>query len=98
METQPPDLAWHQSFEHPAQQIPFQNYLNAVDQAQARRDEVDVQIRQFAAAWSMAPVLAKPSSGAAVVSFHSDPLRRDVMHSRHARWRRAPFVAEHGHL
>ena len=47
----------NQSFEHPAQQIAFQSYLNAVDQAQARRDEVDVQIRQFAAEWSMAPVV-----------------------------------------
>lgn len=47
----------NQSFEHPAQQIAFQSYLNAVDQTQARRDEVDVQIRQFAADWSMAPVV-----------------------------------------
>jgi len=47
----------NQSFAHPAQQIAFQSYLNAVDQAQARRDEVDVQIRHFAADWSMAPVV-----------------------------------------
>jgi len=47
----------NQSFAHPAQQIAFQSYLNAVDQAQARRDEVDVQIRHFTALWSMAPVV-----------------------------------------
>lgn len=46
----------NQSFAHPAQQIAFQSYLNAVDQAQARRDEVDVHIRIFAADWAMAPV------------------------------------------
>jgi transposase len=39
----------NQSFAHPAQQIAFQSYLNAVDQALARRDDVDAQIRQFAA-------------------------------------------------
>lgn len=47
----------NQNFAHPAQQIAFQSYLNAVDQAQARRDEVDVQIRIFAADWAMAPVV-----------------------------------------
>lgn len=47
----------NQSFAHPAQQIAFQSYLNAVDQALARRDEVDAQIRQFAAEWSIAPVV-----------------------------------------
>ena len=47
----------NQSFAHPAQQIAFQSYLNAVDRARARRDEVDKHIRQFAAEWSMAPVV-----------------------------------------
>ena len=51
----------NQTFEHPAQQIAFQNDLNAIDQAEARRDEVDVRIRQFAAEWSMAPVVATPA-------------------------------------
>lgn len=42
--------------------------------------------------------VARPPADAAVVSFHGDPLPRDVMHSPHGRWRRAPFVAEHWHL
>lgn len=41
--------------------------------------------------------IAKPPAGAAVVSFHGDPLPPDVMHGRYGRWRRAPFVAEHWH-
>lgn len=42
--------------------------------------------------------VARPPADASVVSFHGDPLPRDVMQSRHGRWRRAPFVAEHWHL
>lgn len=47
----------NQSFAHPAQQIAFQSYLNAIDQAESRRDEVDAHTRKFAAEWSMAPVV-----------------------------------------
>lgn len=38
---------------------------------------------------------AAPPPGAAIVSFHGDPLPPDVMHGRCGRWRHAPFVAEH---
>ena len=40
---------------------------------------------------------AVPPAGAAVVSFHGDPLPRDVMDTPHGRWRRAPFVKTHWH-
>lgn len=39
--------------------------------------------------------VAVPPPGAAVVSFHGDPLPRDVRDGPSGRWRRAPFVAEH---
>jgi hypothetical protein len=39
--------------------------------------------------------VARPPAGAAVVSFHGDPLPRDVRDGPSGRWRRAPFVAEH---
>lgn len=47
----------NQSFPHPAQQIAFQTYLNAVEQAEARRDGIDEQIRRFVPDWSLAPVV-----------------------------------------
>jgi len=42
--------------------------------------------------------VAKPPPGTAMVSFHGDPLPRDVMDAPHGRWRRAPFVKEHWKL
>lgn len=42
--------------------------------------------------------VARPPADAAVVSFHGDPLPRDVLQSRHGRWRQAPFVGEHWRL
>lgn len=41
--------------------------------------------------------VARPPAGASVVSFHGDPLPRDVIDARCGRWRRAPFVGEHWH-
>ncbi len=38
---------------------------------------------------------ASPPKGAAVVSFHGDPLPPDVMHSPYKNWRHAPFVKTH---
>lgn len=39
--------------------------------------------------------VARPPAGASIVSFHGDPLPRDVRDGPCGRWRRAPFVAEH---
>ena len=47
----------NQSFEHPAQQIAFQNYLNSHEQAEARRLELDQQISELIPQWSLAPVV-----------------------------------------
>ena len=43
------------SFPLPAQQIAFQNYLNALEQAEARLAEVDAQIVELLPQWSLAP-------------------------------------------
>jgi transposase len=47
----------NQSFAHPAQQITFQNYLNAMDQAIERRDLLDQQIADLVREWSLGPVV-----------------------------------------
>jgi transposase len=47
----------NQSFPHPAQQIAFQNYLNAQEQAEARRLELDQQIHELLPHWSLTPVV-----------------------------------------
>ena len=47
----------NQSFPHPAQQVAFQTYLNAVEQAEARRDSIEEQIQMFVPDWSLAPVV-----------------------------------------
>ena len=45
-------------FEHPAQQIVFQDYVHAVADAERRRDALTEQIRELLPTWSMAPVVA----------------------------------------
>lgn len=45
------------------------------------------------AAWGKATL----PPGAAIVSFHGDPLPPDVRDHRFGQWRHAPFVAEHWH-
>ena len=45
-------------FEHPAQQIVLQEYLDAVDTAETRRDRLTREIEELLPAWSMAPVVA----------------------------------------
>lgn len=46
------------SFEHPAQQIVLQEYLDAVDTAETRRDRLTREIEELLPEWSMAPVVA----------------------------------------
>jgi len=43
-------------FEHPAQQIVLQDYIHAVEDAEARRDRLTRQIEEMLPSWSMAPV------------------------------------------
>jgi transposase len=52
-------LEWlrKQAFEHPAQQIAFQGYLRAVEQAEARRRELEEQIAILLPSLSLAPVV-----------------------------------------
>jgi transposase len=45
-------------FEHPAQQIVLQDYIHAVEDAEARRDRLTRQIEEMLPGWSMAPVVA----------------------------------------
>lgn len=47
-----------QLFEHPAQQIAFQGYLNAMEQAEARRHHLEQQIAELLPDWRMAPVVS----------------------------------------
>ncbi len=46
------------AFAHPAQQITLQEYIDAVDATQARRDRLMAEIEALVPAWSMAPVVA----------------------------------------
>ena len=45
-------------FDHPAQQIVLQDYINAVADAEARRDRLTRQIEEVLPGWAMAPVVA----------------------------------------
>ena len=47
----------NQSFEHPAQQITFQSYLNAEEQAEARRDQIDAELKGLLPHWSLIPAV-----------------------------------------
>lgn len=44
-------------FPHSAQQIAFQNYLNAMEQALSRRQDLDDQIRELLPDWTLAPLV-----------------------------------------
>jgi transposase len=46
-----------QLFEHQAQQIAYQGYLNALEQAEARRTQLEEQIAHLLPNWSLAPVV-----------------------------------------
>lgn len=46
-----------QSFAHPARQIAFQGYLNAHEQAEGRRAELDRRIDELLPDWSLAPIV-----------------------------------------
>ncbi|QEL14161.1 IS110 family RNA-guided transposase [Limnoglobus roseus] len=52
-------LVWlaNRRFEHAAQQIAFQGYVNGMEQAAARRSDVEAQIRQLLPEWSLAGVV-----------------------------------------
>jgi len=45
-------------FAHPAQQIVLQDYIHAVQDAEARVDRLTQQIEELLPSWSMAPVVA----------------------------------------
>jgi len=44
-------------FDHPAQQIVLQDYIHAVEDAEARRDRLTRQIEELLPSWSIAPVV-----------------------------------------
>jgi transposase len=54
------DLRWlaGQEFEHPAQQIVFQDAVNAIEDADARLRRLHEQLLAIVPSWSMAPVVA----------------------------------------
>jgi transposase len=45
-------------FDHSAQQIVLQEQIDAIAEAEQRRERLDEQIRELASGWSMAPVVA----------------------------------------
>jgi transposase len=53
-------LRWlaQQRFEHPAQQIVFQDAVNAIEDAAGRLRSLDLQLAAIVPNWSMAPVIA----------------------------------------
>ena len=46
------------AFDHRAQQIVFQEYIHAIDDAEARRDRLSGQIGELLPSWPMAPLVA----------------------------------------
>lgn len=46
-----------QQLEHPAMQITLQGYVNALEQTESRRAELDAQIRELLPSWSLAPIV-----------------------------------------
>jgi hypothetical protein len=44
-------------FPHPAQQIAFQSYLNALEQAESRKADLERQIAEVASQWSLRPLV-----------------------------------------
>jgi transposase len=46
-----------QQFEHPAQQLAFQSYLNAHEQTEGRRTEIEQQITELLPQWELAPLV-----------------------------------------
>ena len=47
-----------QTFNHPAQQIVFQDHVEVINAAQVRLAALEQQLREIAPAWTMAPVVA----------------------------------------
>ncbi|TIR15463.1 MAG: IS110 family transposase [Mesorhizobium sp.] len=47
-----------QKFDHPAQQIVFQDQVDVITDAQARLERLDARLAELAPSWSMAPVVA----------------------------------------
>ncbi|TPI45748.1 IS110 family transposase [Mesorhizobium sp. B2-9-1] len=47
-----------QKFDHPAQQIVFQDQIDVITDAQARLERLDAQLAELVPSWSMAPVVA----------------------------------------
>jgi transposase len=47
-----------QKFDHPAQQIVFQDQLDVITDAQNRLERLDAQLAELVPSWSMAPVVA----------------------------------------
>ena len=47
-----------QKFEHPAQQIVFQDQVDVITDAEARLERLDAQLAELVPSWSMAPVVA----------------------------------------
>ena len=54
LERAAPHLAGRPHFPHPAQQVAFQSYLNGLDQACSRREQLEGQIRELVPGWSLA--------------------------------------------
>jgi transposase len=46
-----------QQLDHPAMQITLQGYVNALEQAESRRAELDAQIQELLPTWSLAPIV-----------------------------------------
>lgn len=47
-----------QKFDHPAQQVVFQDHVDVITDAQSRLGRLDAQLAELAPSWSMAPVVA----------------------------------------
>ena len=45
------------SFEHPATKLALQSYINRLEQAEARKAEVEAQIAELVPSWTLAPVV-----------------------------------------
>jgi transposase len=65
-----------QVFNHPAQQIVFQDQLEAINAAQVRLAALEQQMHEIVPTWTMAPVVAAYQALRGVSSLSRSPLLR----------------------
>ena len=64
-----------QRFEHPARQIAFEELVQAMDEAQARRDRLAKQMQELLPSWSLAKIVAAIQALPGICLLYTSPNR-----------------------